>query len=65
MKLAKNQGYNGIVIFDEPEYYPRIGFKTCDHFNITTVDGKNFDAFMAYELKKDSMRRRVISIRHI
>lgn len=55
MKLAKNEGYNGIVIFGEPEYYPRIGFKTCDHFNITTVDGKNFDAFMAYELNKDSM----------
>ncbi|MBP3915157.1 MAG: hypothetical protein J6D41_04100 [Clostridium sp.] len=49
----------------EHEYYPRIGFKTCDHFNITTVDGENFDTFMAYELKKDSMRRRVISIRHI
>ena len=55
MKLAKNEGYNGIVIFGEPEYYPRIGFKTCDHFNITTVDGKNFDAFMTYELNKDSM----------
>lgn len=56
MKLAENKGYKGIVIFGEPEYYPRIGFKTCDNFNITTPSGKNFDAFMGYELTKDSMK---------
>ena len=46
MKLAANKGYKGIVILGEPDYYPRIGFKTCDNFNITTADGKNFDAFI-------------------
>jgi len=56
MKLAANKGYKGIVIFGEPDYYPRIGFKTCDNFNITTADGKNFDAFMGIELAKDSMK---------
>lgn len=56
MKLAANKGYKGIVIFGEPDYYPRIGFKTCDNFNITTADGKNFDAFMGFELVKDSMK---------
>lgn len=56
IEIAKNEGYKGIVIFGEPDYYPRIGFKTCDNFNITTADGKNFDAFMGYELDKDSMR---------
>ncbi|MEN8075589.1 GNAT family N-acetyltransferase [Clostridioides difficile] len=56
MELAKSEGYRGIVIFGEPDYYPRIGFKTCDNFNITTADGKNFDAFMAFELEKDSMK---------
>ena len=56
MKLAANKGYKGIVIFGEPDYYPRIGFKTCDNFNITTADGKNFDPFMAFELAKDSMK---------
>ena len=48
--IARNKGYKGIVIFGEPDYYPRIGFKTCDNYNITTADGKNFDAFMAFEL---------------
>ena len=56
MKLAANKRYKGIVIFGEPDYYPRIGFKTCDNFNITTVDGKNFDAFMGIELSEDSLK---------
>lgn len=56
MKIAASIGYKGIVIFGEPDYYPRIGFKTCDNFNITTADGKNFDAFMGFELGKDSMK---------
>lgn len=56
MKLATNKGYKGIVIFGEPDYYPRIEFKTCDNFNITTADGKNFDAFMGIELAEDSMK---------
>lgn len=56
MALAADKGYKGIVIFGEPDYYPRIGFKTCDNFHITTADGKNFDAFMGIELSKDSMK---------
>lgn len=50
LALAKEAGYEGVVIFGEPDYYPRHGFQTCDHFGITTADGKNFDAFMGIEL---------------
>lgn len=53
---AKEKGHQGIIIFGEPDYYPRLGFKTCDHYGITTKDGKNFDAFMALELSKDSLK---------
>lgn len=49
-KLAAEAGYAGIVIFGEPDYYPRHGFRTCDTWGITTADGKNFDAFMGCEL---------------
>jgi predicted N-acetyltransferase YhbS len=56
MKQAVSKGYKGIVIFGEPEYYPRIGFKTCDNFSITTAAGKNFDAFMGIELAEGSMK---------
>jgi predicted N-acetyltransferase YhbS len=57
MQLAAGMGYKGIVIYGEPDYYPRLGFKTCDNFNITTPDGKNFDAFMAIELTEGGMRK--------
>ncbi|MDP4093369.1 MAG: N-acetyltransferase [Bacillota bacterium] len=50
MQMAREQGYQAIIIFGEPEYYPRHGFKPCEHFNITTKDGKNFSAFMGIEL---------------
>ncbi|WP_426351121.1 GNAT family N-acetyltransferase [Alloiococcus sp. CFN-8] len=56
MKLAADRGYKVIVIFGEPDYYPRLGFKTCDNFNITTADGTNFDAFMGIELAEGSMK---------
>lgn len=54
IKLAKEQGYSGICIFGEPEYYPKKGFVTCDKFGITTSTGENYDAFMAYPLDKEA-----------
>ncbi len=53
LKLAKDAGYPGICIFGEPEYYPKYGFVTCDHYGITDANGNNFDAFMAYELQEN------------
>lgn len=47
---AREKCYKGIIIFGEPGYYPKHGFKTCDQFGITTKEGKNFDAFMGYEI---------------
>ena len=55
MRLAADAGWPGIVIFGEPDYYPRLGFKTCDQFGITTRDGTNFDAFMGIELVPGGM----------
>lgn len=54
INIARDKGYKCIVIFGVPEYYPKHGFKTCDHFGITTKDGKNFDAFMGYEIVPDA-----------
>lgn len=50
IKAAKAEGHKGIIIFGEPGYYPKHGFKTCDHYGITTKEGKNYDAFMGYEI---------------
>lgn len=50
LQAAKELGYRAVIIFGEPEYYPRYGFTACDKWKITTDDGKNFDAFMGCEL---------------
>ncbi len=50
MNLAREAGYKGIVIFGEPGYYPKHGFKTCDNFGIRTMWDANFDSFMGIEL---------------
>ena len=50
LQLSKEAGYGGVVIFGEPTYYPLHGFLTCDKFGITTMEGKNFDAFLGIEL---------------
>ncbi len=55
INLAKELGYNGIVIYGHDKYYPRFGFVNAKDFNITTKDGENFDAFMALELSEGSL----------
>ncbi len=57
MPLVAQAGYPGIVIFGEPDYYPRFGFQTCDRFGITTWEGKNFDAFLGIELIPGAMAK--------
>ena len=54
--LAREAGFAGIIIYGEPDYYPRRGFVTCDKLGITTADGKNFDAFMGYELVEGALQ---------
>lgn len=47
---AAKMGYKAIVIFGNPAYYHRFGFKSAESFGITTAEGANFEAFMAMEL---------------
>ncbi|MGN0142326.1 MAG: GNAT family N-acetyltransferase [Roseburia sp.] len=57
LALAKEAGWPGVVIFGEPDYYPLHGFVTCDKLDITTPDGRNFDAFMGIVLDEEKMAR--------
>ena len=50
IELAREKRYREIVIFGKPGYYPKHGFLTCNHFEITTSTVKNFDAFCGYEI---------------
>ncbi len=51
LKEAKRLGYSAIIIYGEPNYYPRLGFRRCQEFTITTPEGTYLDALMAYELQ--------------
>lgn len=49
--LAREAGYRGICIFGEPDYYPKHGFVTADHFGLTDRNGGTSPAFLGYELQ--------------
>lgn len=55
LEEAKRLGFDAVIIFGHPNYYPRFGFKEAKEFNITTKDDKNFPAFMALELFEGSL----------
>lgn len=55
IEKARSLYYKGIVIFGNPEYYARFGFKNAKEYAIQTSDGENFDPFMALELVPDSL----------
>jgi predicted N-acetyltransferase YhbS len=48
---AKELGYGAICFFGRPEYYPQFGFVEAREFGITDLNGANYPAFMAMELK--------------
>ena len=50
ISLAKKSGFSGMILFGNPEYYHRFGFRNAIEYNITTKDGQNFEPFMALEL---------------
>lgn len=53
---AKELNYGAVIIFGDPNFYERFGFKNAMHFNITTEDGHNFDEFLALELTDDYLK---------
>jgi predicted N-acetyltransferase YhbS len=56
IKIAKSLGYAAVIIFGNPDYYHRFGFKDAKEYNIQTAEGQNFDAFMALDLSDDGLR---------
>jgi predicted N-acetyltransferase YhbS len=47
---ATELGYKAMILFGNPDYYHRFGFKNAKEYRITTKDGQNFEPFMALEL---------------
>lgn len=52
---TNNLGFNAVLIYGDPDYYCRFGFKGAKKFNIRTSDGYFLNALMALELKDGAL----------
>jgi predicted N-acetyltransferase YhbS len=55
VKLSKEMGYKGIIIYGDPEYYKRFGFKESKQYKITNKDNKYPAALLVLELYPNSL----------
>jgi len=55
IKLSKEMGYKAIIIYGDPEYYKRFGFKESKEYKITNKDKKFPAALLVLELYPDAL----------
>ncbi len=55
IEKAGQLGYKSVIIFGNPKYYHRFGFKNAKEYGIQTSSGENFEEFMALELYKGAL----------
>jgi predicted N-acetyltransferase YhbS len=56
IEIAGKMEFKGVVIFGNPEYYQKFGFKNAKEYGIQTSEGENFDAFMVLELGRNTLQ---------
>jgi putative acetyltransferase len=52
--IARSLGYRAVIIYGDPRYYGRLGFRTAERFDITNMEGKFVYSMMAYPLIEDA-----------
>jgi len=52
---SKEMGFNSIIIYGNPKYYERFGFKNSKEYKITDMEGNYNDALMVLELYPKSL----------
>jgi predicted N-acetyltransferase YhbS len=52
---SKEMGFNAIMIYGNPKYYEKFGFKNSKEYKITDMEGNYIDALMALELYPKSL----------
>ncbi|MCE5265644.1 MAG: N-acetyltransferase [Deltaproteobacteria bacterium] len=55
IKKARLLKYKAIVIYGNPGYYGRFGFRNAEAYHITTSDGQNFDPFMVLDISHNGL----------
>lgn len=54
---ARKMGYPAILIYGDPRYYSRFGFRCGEKYDIRTADGKFAVALQALELKPGALNK--------
>ncbi len=54
---ARNLGYVAMILFGNPDYYHRFGFRNAKEYKITTKDLQNFEPFMVLELLVNGLNK--------
>ena len=55
IKLSKEMGYKAIIIYGDPEYYKRFGFKVSKEYKITNGNKKYPVALLVLELYQNAL----------
>lgn len=52
---ARKMEFKVMILFGNPDYYHRFGFRNAKEYKITTKDFQNFEPFMALELCENGL----------
>jgi len=55
LKACRQLGYDSVIVFGHPEYYPKLGFRPAGTWSIKDTFGAPAEAFMAMELKEGAL----------
>jgi predicted N-acetyltransferase YhbS len=55
INLSKEMGYKAVIIYGDPEYYKRFGFKESKEYNITNKDKKYPAVLLVLELYPNAL----------
>jgi predicted N-acetyltransferase YhbS len=55
LERARERGERAIVLFGDPAYYGRVGFRSAEAFGLRTSTDETLDAFQALELAEGSL----------
>lgn len=55
LDLAREKGERAVILFGDPAFYHRFGFRNAKAYQITTADGQNLDPFMALPLYEGAL----------
>lgn len=56
IQVATEMGFSAIIIYGDPRFYGRLGFRAAEKYDITTADGYFAIGLLAYELQPGALK---------